>query len=368
MAVMSVMPSVDQVNLIESRAAFDCIRDEWNELVSRTTDQFFCRHEFLSTWLDHFAADSRLFTLILRDPRGRLTAALPMLRTWSSLRGLPIRQLRSAANMHSGRYDLIADDPARAGPVMFRHMAESRGWDALVLTDVPRGGRADWLLEAASKSGYPTGRWIATHSPYIRLPDSWSEMTGRLSRRFRANLRRRSRGLESRGRVVFRRVEDAPELVAAGMQLELAGWKGRAGTAMAQDKTTMNFYIALARQLARHHCLVFWTLHLDDQLLAFQYGVEHQGCYALLKPVYNEDFSSYSPGQLLMAEVLRDAIGRGLTCFDFLGDNMPWKQDWHPRLQAQEWLFVFRNNLYGRLLHAAKFRVRRPVPHSERLS
>ncbi|MFU8832482.1 MAG: GNAT family N-acetyltransferase [Wenzhouxiangella sp.] len=362
------MTSVNQVGLVESRAAFDCIRDEWNDLVSRTTDPFFYRHEFFSTWLDHFAAGNKLFIMTLRDQRGRLSAVLPMLRTLSFLRGMPIRQLRSAANLHSGRYDLIADDPARAGPAMFRHLAGNSDWDALVLTDVPRGGRAGWLIEAALESGYPTGRWTATHSPYITLPASWNELHGRLSPRFRANLRRRARRLASRGRVEFRRVVDAPELVAAGMQLELAGWKGRAGTAMAQDKATKNFYIALARQLVRHHCLTFWTLHLDDQLLAFQYGVEQQGCYALLKPVYNEEFSCYSPGQLLMAEVLRDAIARGLTCFDFLGDNMPWKQDWHPQLQAQEWLYVFRNNFYGHLLHAAKFRVRRPVPRTERLS
>jgi len=359
---MSMMLAAGQVDVIESRAAFDRLGDEWNALVSRTTDQAFYRHEFLSNWLDHFARGS-LYVVILRDDHGGLTAALPLMRSWSHLRGVPVRQLRSTANIHSGRYDMIADNPALAAPVLFRHLAQNCAWDMLLLTDVPRQGAAGWLYAAASAMGYPTGKWTGTESPYLCLPATWDDLSATLSRRFKANLRRRSRGLEKRGRLTFRRTVNCPDLVAVGMHLELNGWKGRAGTAMVQNKATMNFYLRLAHHLARNNCLTIWTMYLDDHLLAFQYGVEHRGCYALLKPAYNEQFGSYSPGQLLMAEVLRNAIAQGLTRFDFLGENMPWKQDWRPQLQTHEWLFVFRNSYYGRLLHAAKFQIPQRIRH-----
>jgi hypothetical protein len=118
-------------------------------------------------------------------------------------------------------------------------------------------------------------------------------------------------------------VRDSPELVAAGIALELRGWKGRAGTAIAQDAATLGFYTDLARELAAQGQLALWAMYLDERLIAFQYGIEHRGCYALLKPAYDETYSRYSPGQLLMAEVLRDGIARKLDRLTFSARTCP---------------------------------------------
>ncbi|MFN2335029.1 MAG: GNAT family N-acetyltransferase, partial [Wenzhouxiangellaceae bacterium] len=92
------------------------------------------------------------------------------------------------------------------------------------------------------------------------------------------------------------------------------------------DVATCGFYTDLARSFGAQGKLALWALYLDERLIAFQFGLEHQGSYALLKPAYDESLARYSPGQLLMAEVLRDAISRRLNRFEFLGEDMPWKR------------------------------------------
>ncbi len=345
-----------QVKVISNFIDFAALRSEWNELVERTDDQIFHRHEFIATWLKHFAKGS-LYVCTLRDSQGRLVAALSLLRSWSHLYGLPFRQLRSAANDHSGRFDLIADQPARASSAFLNFLDGQGGWDSLVLTDLPRSGRARILEKVASEEGLTTGRWSGAQSPCRHLPSTWPELESQLSSGFRSNLRRRRRRLDALGLVRAERCTDSDSLVASGIALEAQGWKGRAGTAIAQDAATLGFYTELAQVLAAQGQLALWALYLDDRLIAFQYGLEYQGSYALLKPAYDEEFSRYSPGQLLMAEVLRDGIARSLTQVDFLGEDMPWKQDWKPVASAQDWLFVFRASAYGRLLSALKFRL-----------
>ncbi|WP_376694887.1 GNAT family N-acetyltransferase [Wenzhouxiangella sp. EGI_FJ10305] len=345
-----------QVEVITSPATFSDLRSEWNALVSRTDDQVFYRHEFIETWLHHFAT-GKWRILLLRDTSGRLVAALPLIHGWARLHGLPLRQLRGAANPHSGRFDLIADEPEPASAALFDYLAGQRDWDVMILTELPSQGRVSAMEQVAGDLGLPVGRWCAMQSPCLMLPATWAELEGQLSRHFRANLRRRRRALEKLGEVRAERCSDSAERVEAGIELELRGWKGRAGTAMAQDVETRGFYADLARVFGPQGRLALWALYLDERLIAFQFGLEHRNSYALLKPAYDESLARYSPGQLLMAEVLRDAIARRLTRFEFLGEDMPWKRDWHPETHAQDWLFVFRRSAGGRFLHALKFRL-----------
>ncbi|MFU8830594.1 MAG: GNAT family N-acetyltransferase [Wenzhouxiangella sp.] len=356
---MLVMPyrlpsPCQRVEIVSSPAAFSRLRSEWNALVSRSDDQVFYRHEFIETWLNHFAT-GKWRILLLRDTAGCLVAALPLLYGWARLHGLPLRQLRAAANPHSGRFDLIADQPENASAAFLDYLAGQRDWDVLILTELPSEGRARALERVACDRGYPTGRWRAMQSPCLMLPATWAELEGTLSSGFRANLRRRRRALEVLGEVRVERCSDSVERVEAGIELELRGWKGRAGTAMAQHVETRGFYIDLARLLGAQGQLALWALYLDERLIAFQYGLEHRGSYALLKPAYDEPFARYSPGQLLMVEVLRDAIARHLTRFEFLGEDMHWKRDWRPETSPQDWLFVFRRSAGGRALQALKF-------------
>ena len=355
MAQPQLQPSPSlQVEVITSPAAFSELRSEWNALVSRSDDQIFYHHEFIETWLKHFAT-GKWRILLLRDTAGCLVAALPLLHGWTHLHGLPLRQLRGAANLHSGRFDLIADQPELASAAFLDHLAGQGDWEVLILTDVPSQGRASALEQVAAERGFPTGRWCAMQSPCLGLPATWDELESDLSRSFRANLRRRRRALETLGEVRVERSSDSLNRLEAGIELELHGWKGRAGTAIAQDIDTRGFYIDLARVLGPKGQLALWSLYLDERLIAFQFGLEHRGSYSLLKPAYDESLARYSPGQLLMAEVLRDAIDRRLTRFEFLGEDMPWKQDWHPETHAQEWLFVFRRSPGGRILQTLKF-------------
>jgi CelD/BcsL family acetyltransferase involved in cellulose biosynthesis len=141
-----------------------------------------------------------------------------------------------------------------------------------------------------------------------------------------------------------------------GFELERRGWKGRRGTAIAQDRVVRGFYTALARTAAERGQLALHFLRLDGRAIAFHYALEHGGRYLLLKPAYDEGLRELSPGQLLTWEVFRSCIARGLTEFDFLGPDMPWKRDWASVTRRHTWLWIFRPTVAGRLAWAAKFR------------
>jgi CelD/BcsL family acetyltransferase involved in cellulose biosynthesis len=271
---------------------------------------------------------------------------------------VPVRELTSTANAHSCRFDLLAADPPAAARAFFERLAADRTWDVLRIRDVPEGGAA-WALQAEfERAGFPVGAWPSLQSPYVPLPPSWDALAATLDAKFKANVRRRRRKLSERGEVAFERLDGGDGLQQAlevGFSLEAAGWKGERGTAIAQSPETRGFYGELARWAAREQALALLFLRVGGRPVAFHFGLQTPGRYFLLKPGYDPAFRECSPGQLLMEEAIKDCIGRRVNELDFLGPQMEWKRDWTPKVRPHAWLYVFRNNAFGRALRGAKF-------------
>ncbi|HEV8199020.1 MAG TPA: GNAT family N-acetyltransferase [Candidatus Polarisedimenticolia bacterium] len=343
---------------IVDRPAFIRMEKEWNALVETTSDQPFYRHEYLRSWMDHFVPDATLKILTGRDHAGTLVAALPLVADRGFLYGLPVRRLVSPTSVHSGRFDLIAADRRSAARSFLRTLADDDTWDMIRITDVPAGGNAWDLYAAALEAGFPAGAWESQRSPFLALPASYDKLEARLSSKFKANLRRRRRRLEERGDVrvecvtggggLERRLEDH-------FALERSGWKGRKGTAAAQSSRTRGFYTGLAHGAARGDYLSLSSLHVAGRAIASQYGLARRGVYSLLMTCYDETWSEYSPGNLLMETVMQRCVAGGLSEFDFLGCDLGWKLDWSPTARAHHWFFIFRDNRLGWMLKKAKF-------------
>jgi CelD/BcsL family acetyltransferase involved in cellulose biosynthesis len=192
------------------------------------------------------------------------------------------------------------------------------------------------------------------------LPSSLDELLGRTDAKFRSNLRRRARKLEERGEVkLTRTTEFDAGALERFLELEKAGWKGQEGTAIACDPATRRFYETIARNGAAEGWLTLYHLTAAGQDVAAHFGATWKGRYFLPKPAYHEGFKECSPGQLMVQEVLRDCIGRGLREFDFLGPMMDWKADWAPRERHHFYLYIYRKGVVGKMLHAAKFKLRK---------
>jgi CelD/BcsL family acetyltransferase involved in cellulose biosynthesis len=348
-----------QVVVITDRVAFAALEHEWDALVARTDDQPFYRHAFLRLWLEHFGSDSTLRLLTLRSAEGRLVAVLPLLLRRARMHGVPVRELSSAANLHSCRFDLVAEDPQLAAEAFVQALQARHDWDVLRLVDVPEGGAARALIGAAVRAGLCGSTWPSIRSPFISLPGVAGATFECGSAKFRANLRRRRKRLQEQGRVTLERIDGGPALqrqLEEGLRLEARGWKGNAGTAILQDPATLGFYVGLAQHAAARGMLRLWVMRLDGRAIAFHFALEHGGRYLLLKPAYDEALGACSPGQLLMQDVLADCVRRGLREFDFLGPDMPWKRDWTTEVRPHAWLYAFRG-WRGRALHALKFRM-----------
>jgi CelD/BcsL family acetyltransferase involved in cellulose biosynthesis len=223
---------------------------------------------------------------------------------------------------------------------------------------VPPGGAGELLQAEAEKDSHPVARQTSLRTPYLPLPANLDELLARTDAKFRANVRRRRRKLDEKGEVKLTRITTHdPAVLQRFLDLEKAGWKGSEGTAIDCDPATRRFYELVSQAAAEGGYLCMYLLTCGDQDVAIHFGLEWKGRYFVPKPAYHEGYRECSPGQLIVLEVLRDAIERGLTEFDFLGPMMDWKQDWAPEVREHAHLWILRGGPLGRALHAARFKV-----------
>jgi len=265
-------------------------------------------------------------------------------------------------NAHSTRGGLLLGSagPSALEPLVRLTLEEP--WDVLTLRDVPRDGEIlEALTQALKEAGCEVSYESPMESPYIPLPGTWEELEKRLDARFRQNLRRRRRRLEEHGPVTFEVVTGGEALDLAledAFAIEASGWKGKEGSAIRARPEQVGFYAGWARTLVQKNRLRICFLKLGEKRIAFHFAHVFGKRYYLPKCGFDEAFYECSPGQLLMADVLKYCIEQKLEAFEFLGFSMPWKRDWTPLVHPHATLWAFRPTGRGRAAHVMRTEVR----------
>lgn len=136
-------------------------------------------------------------------------------------------------------------------------------------------------------------------------PDAYFERAVRAKKR--KELRRQRKRLAEFGEIRFSILDDAaalPTWCDAYLALEKAGWKGRAGTALACDPRAEAFFREVVAGAFAAGRLQFRRVDVADRPVAMLVNfMTPPGSYSF-KTVFDEDFARYSPGVLLQVENL----------------------------------------------------------------
>lgn len=305
------------------------LAEAWDDLADRTGAPPFLRPGWTRAWWRSFGRGRPVVFSVRRN--GRLAAALPLV--WDG------RTLRSPTNWHTPRYGALAEDADAATELAARVLSAGPGRLAIGFVDPQDPAGA--IPRAARAAG-----WLVSERPLLRSPHldlsatTWDQCRARLSRKRRAEIGRRRRRLEEHGPVVLdvrdgREDLDALEardvldrLLVEAIRTEAAGWKGRRGTAIASDPRTRRFYADVARWAAPRGWLRLAFLRAGGRAVAADLCLETGGTHYLVKTGYDPAFAGLGPGVLLRHDMIRRAFGLGLSEYDFLGTDDPWKLEW----------------------------------------
>jgi CelD/BcsL family acetyltransferase involved in cellulose biosynthesis len=167
----------------------------------------------------------------------------------------------------------------------------------------------------------------------LRLGDDWNEFySKRRGPKTRRTLREKHNRLARRGPVRFALAEtlaDRERLLALAVvlkerQLQYTGYRNPY-----RHEEVQAFYRRLAALSPADSALRVFALDAGDETAAVAVCLLHGERLYYLVPAYDRDrFGKYSPGLLLLCEMIRWSIENGLKFFDFTIGDETYKDEW----------------------------------------
>lgn len=240
----------------------------------------------------------------LERPPAAAYRMLPVLRSWwtpLTFAGTPLIDASSAVPALRSMLR-AADREAGAKALLFRGM-EADGGLVQAIANAAEAERTAWAVVDAHER--------AALTPQGSSAD-WR--VGNISRKRRKELNRLRIRLAEAGRLeslAWRPGMAVEPWLHQFLALERAGWKGRAGTAIACDPRSMSFVSAAVRRLAERGEIGFWKIALVGRPVAMLFAIIEGGRAWLIKIAYDEGLARYSPGVLVLLDATEDLFRRG---------------------------------------------------------
>lgn len=151
---------------------------------------------------------------------------------------------------------------------------------------------------------------ISSHSYTIKIDSgvSFAGYWNQRSKNLKANIRRYLNRARKAGCVsAFSEITALTEIKVGVYRygdLESAGWKGAAGTAISRENSQGAFYAEVLDRFALRNQAAVCELFIDEQLAASRLVISNRHMAVVLKTTYDESLAGFAPGRLLLYRML----------------------------------------------------------------
>ena len=314
-----------KIDIIDTEEGFDSLETVWNDLADQTRTSFFSSFDYVRTAWKHFHGDKdRLFIHILSEADTTIGIApfyIAHRRSW----GIRCRVIKFIASWEGDRPQILCTCSAKdAWRVILNYLQnEFTDWEILDLMEQPAevAARSEWFCPS-------TSGWYWESQPdavdyYISPGGSWDEYINGLSAKTRKNWRWQTRRLSTiSGGFTVERIANPLEIREAldrFVALELASWKAGTMIGVAKDDRHHRFYEDLIDRLAKKEQVLFHFLKIGQDDSAGVFSFVYNNVIYPRHSAYIPTHAEYSPGILILAEVICDGFLGSKNEIDLLG-------------------------------------------------
>ncbi len=335
-----------QIEVHSTRAAFDALEADWNDLYARAGQRsnVFQTFNWNWHWCNHYlpshgsnsavgpagAAKNSNSQLAIATARvnGTLTMLWPLLLSTT----MGLKQLSWMGDPVSQYGDVLCDQACDESDLLaacWEHIHQTVKADVVCLRKVRRDAVVAPLMERMNAT--ITDRQEAvSHS--LRRHINYDNYAKRFKPRALRNRRRQMRRLEELGPVSFRELKCGPDAKsiteqAIAMKRDWLQQKGLVSRAFA-DRRFDRFFADIALGANHPSKCVVSVLTCGNKIAAAEIGLNDDSCRYMHVIVYNSDFEKYGAGAHHMQHSIRSAFASNLETFDMLAPNTRYKTEW----------------------------------------
>jgi CelD/BcsL family acetyltransferase involved in cellulose biosynthesis len=322
-----------KINVVRTSDELDSLAEEWNHLLESSASHVpFLRHEYLSTWWRTLGggewSSGDLYIVTARQDDGTLCGIAPLFFT-RNLEGNPALMLIGSIEI-SDYLDLIVKPENLTDFIglLLDNLSgpDAPAWQVLDLYNLLEGSPTLPALKSAAEArGWSYTQEQLQTCPYITLPGDWEEYLAGIDKKQRHEIRRKMRRADG--------AEESVRWYIVGDEDSLDAEVDAFLRLMGQDAEKQSFLTdvmrtqmrAAVRAAFRANWLQLAFLEIDGEKAAGYLNFDYGNHIWVYNSGLDYDFGYYSPGWVLLANLLQWAIEHGRTSFDFMRGDEDYK-------------------------------------------
>jgi CelD/BcsL family acetyltransferase involved in cellulose biosynthesis len=311
---IEALTSIEQLQAIE-----DLWTDLWRRDPAATPFQ---SPMWVLPWFRHFGSGEVLAIAARENDRLEALAPMFILRDEDD----PSESLGMLIGTGNTDYlDVLATNTAFVTPILERIAeADCAMWDLQQLRETSP------LLTAPAPSNCDDE--VEDHDAclVLSIDGAGEDLQNIASTHFRKKLRYYRRLLEREGPVRLETPtrETLDEFMSALFALHAARWKLKGLPGMLAADVDQSFHREVARCMLDAGALRMYALRMNDSLLAVFYGFGHHDTVYYYLSGYDPSLDKMSPGTVIVAHAIEQAVRNGAKTFDFLRGAEDYKYAW----------------------------------------
>lgn len=314
----------------------------WKALVSESsTATPFQTWEWQTTWWKHYARTRRPYILGVYEGED-LIGLMPLMIS----RG-PWRTLRA---MCSGASDYLHPLVRSGYEASFAELLQShlRELSEVDLIDLHQ------LRETTPLAGLMQGGKVLEQATclVLDLPATFDAYLATLNKSLRFDVRKLDKELFISGRAFIEEVglAELDRAMETFFETHRKRWRKRGLPGAFVGSRSERFHREWGELAARNGWLWMAILHFDGNAVGVIYAMRLGSTCFYYQAGMDPAASAISPGSLLVGHTIRRAITEGLSTFDFLRGDEPYKRRWKPQHEYKNLRFIVRSGgLMGKM-------------------
>ncbi|PAQ16063.1 hypothetical protein CD798_03220 [Bacillaceae bacterium SAOS 7] len=329
--------------IITSLQQLESYRSNWTEILEENeNDNPFIEYGWITTWWRYLSGDNQLFIIGVQH-ENEMIAFVPFMKK----KGLLLERIYFIGYGQANYMDMIVSDKWKETVIRFvlEELLEERGNIIFHLHGLLTSkGTDNLLIQFLSEKGVPF-HLSKVVSPFANTNEI--EMEKYLKKRLKKDsLARKEKRLKKLGKVTFSTL--TADQCDAMFKLHQKRWKNKMDTSGFSKGPTKEFFeelVSLKHEAFQTH---IHALFFEGRLIAFDYGLQCRGRHVFYMPAHDDDFGAFSPGKIILKELIRSCVENNISIVDLSIGFEPYKYDWNTHIDYAYRITFSGSNYYAK--------------------
>lgn len=322
--------------------------EKWNTLCAKnTTNTIFQTFEWNKVWWDVFGKENELYVIFAKDGNDLVGVAPLMVRSerkWNLKRRV-ITFIGDGASdysdfvIYNGRSDILL-------ALVKYILGRCDEWDEIRLLNFPEHSKTIKIIyDVCNLKNLNIIMDGNTHCPTLLIKDN-IDYARKVSNK--KSLRRHHKYFVRQGQYEVLHLADRLDInlyLEAFFNQHINRWIGSKSPSLFEDKINKILFRQLTDELTKNKWIVFTVIKSKDVPIAFHFGFDYNNKFIWYKPSFEKSLSKYSPGEVLLKELLEYAIESKKDEFDFTVGKEPFKLRFSNKIRHNYNLKIFKSKV-----------------------